>query len=396
MLDPEKENILVLGMVFSEQLIPTRGQEFRDRVRCVELQRLGFNVCTVDDKHNDDKYLFLPGLHCNANFNQAKGFINKIYAKWGQDVKFCHIILDYFFSPVGWARERWSPKFFSETIAAIGTNLLSPSGKLWLPSLENVTAGINLNQTRIKSFFAVHEVADPMKHPLYVATENATTELLRCPDKLTNQNQFPHLLVDLKFPFYALELTRSKESMDYECDYNKFNTTEIMWDTISLAPRLTDGVLLVRIFSGGKQSTQSGPFFAALKAYKRQVGARTLQVEVMDTRMLCDMSLSPNQFVMWFLQSNVHFLIAHVHQSLLLHNLKWDMREALSQFQRLKYHTGFPTGDQLRCPVFTQDKIVYLKCLGNLANNTLTVPLSEDGEFSDNCLATVKRYFINT
>ena len=41
MLDPKKEIILLLGMVFSEQLLPERGQEFRDRVRCIELKRLG-------------------------------------------------------------------------------------------------------------------------------------------------------------------------------------------------------------------------------------------------------------------------------------------------------------------------------------------------------------------
>jgi hypothetical protein len=64
MLEPKKKNILLLGMVLSDQLLPERGQEFRDRVRCIELQRLGFNICTVDDKHNDD-YLF-PGLHCNS------------------------------------------------------------------------------------------------------------------------------------------------------------------------------------------------------------------------------------------------------------------------------------------------------------------------------------------
>ena len=113
-LDPDKErikkSILLLEMVFSDQLLLTRGQEFRDRVRCIQLQRLDFNVCTVDDKHKDD-YLF-PGLHCNAIFNQARGFISQIRGKWGNDVKFSHIILDYFFSPVSWARERWSPKFF--------------------------------------------------------------------------------------------------------------------------------------------------------------------------------------------------------------------------------------------------------------------------------------------
>ena len=94
MLDPKKDNILLLGMVFSEQFLPERGQEFRDPVRCIELKRFGFNVCTVDDKHNDD-YLF-PGLRCNANFNNDRGFVRQVRNKRGTDVQFKHIILDYF------------------------------------------------------------------------------------------------------------------------------------------------------------------------------------------------------------------------------------------------------------------------------------------------------------
>ena len=95
-------NILMLGIVFSDQLIPSRGQEYRDRVRCVELQKLGFTVVyTVDDKHEDD-YLF-PGKHCSANFNNDSGFLKNIQNKLGNDIKFSHIILDYFFCPIGWA-----------------------------------------------------------------------------------------------------------------------------------------------------------------------------------------------------------------------------------------------------------------------------------------------------
>ena len=73
-------NILLLGMVFSDQLIPSRGQEYRDRVHCLELQKLGFNVYTVDDKHEDD-YLLFPGKHCNANFNNDSGFLKNIQNK---------------------------------------------------------------------------------------------------------------------------------------------------------------------------------------------------------------------------------------------------------------------------------------------------------------------------
>ena len=50
------ENILLLGMVFSNEQYPNGGQEFRDRVRCEALENLGFNVFTVDDKHDDKVY----------------------------------------------------------------------------------------------------------------------------------------------------------------------------------------------------------------------------------------------------------------------------------------------------------------------------------------------------
>ena len=68
------------------------------------------------------------------------------------------------------------------------------------------------------------------------------------------------------------------------------------------------------------------------------------------------------------------------------------MPEALAEYNRLKHHTGFPSGEQLRCPVFTQDKIEYIRCLGELAIPTITVALEEDGVYSDTCLAEVQRY----
>jgi hypothetical protein len=139
-------NVLLLGMVFSDQLTPSRGQEFRDRVRCVELQELGFNVFTVDDKHADDyNNLLFPGKHCNANFNNERGLLNQIQAKWGTDVKFSHIILDYFFSPIGWARTRWLPSFFSKTIPSMAT--MTSGGMLWLPHLRGECYGYLIYKT---------------------------------------------------------------------------------------------------------------------------------------------------------------------------------------------------------------------------------------------------------
>ena len=45
---------LLLGVVFSKELNPKRGQGFRDRVRCEALENEGFIVKTLDNKHDEE------------------------------------------------------------------------------------------------------------------------------------------------------------------------------------------------------------------------------------------------------------------------------------------------------------------------------------------------------
>lgn len=85
-------NILLLGMVFSEEFEPKRGQEFRDRVRCLALENMGNSVKTLDDKHDDTD--IQSGKHCRANFANAKRMLKSIRNKWGYDIEFDDIILD--------------------------------------------------------------------------------------------------------------------------------------------------------------------------------------------------------------------------------------------------------------------------------------------------------------
>lgn len=91
-------NILLLGMVFSSEAIPKRGQEYRDRVRCEALERLNYKVKTLDNKHSDITLL----NHCTANFSDTRRMIKAITSKWGSET-FDHVILDYFMSPVKYA-----------------------------------------------------------------------------------------------------------------------------------------------------------------------------------------------------------------------------------------------------------------------------------------------------
>jgi hypothetical protein len=90
-----RESALLLGVVFAKEQRAKRGQEYRDRVRCEAMENIGYTVKTLDNKHSD------AGLdnHCTANFSDTRRMMKSMGAKW-DGVKFDHIILDYFFSPV--------------------------------------------------------------------------------------------------------------------------------------------------------------------------------------------------------------------------------------------------------------------------------------------------------
>lgn len=101
-LDRERSNnksrstVLLLGMVFAHTATePKRGQEFRDHVRCLALEEQGYQVFTLDDKHEDQD---IPE-HCRANFADHRRMISAMQNKWG-GIRFDHIVLDYFFCPV--------------------------------------------------------------------------------------------------------------------------------------------------------------------------------------------------------------------------------------------------------------------------------------------------------
>ena len=403
-----REEVLLFGMVFSNEFVPNLGQEFRDRVRCEALESLGYSVRTLDNKHDDSK--LEHGKHCRTNFCQPRRMFQAMKSKWGNRIRLDHIILDYFFSPVGWARTRWTDCFFTDTLPELAKEkLISVGGKIWLPNLECIKASVDKFRSSIDEFYTVISVTDPMQNPLYVATENAYEELMRCPQPPTNISQMN--LADPTFPFIVLVLKENNNSGEQTAsEDNKVQKRQklddeeddhaskalLMWDAISATPKLVDGTKLVRVFTGGLDSVQSGPFLHAMSSVQRRLSSRMrIVVETLSTQELCRRKWQPDQMMNWFLPSHVHFFLAHIHQSLLLHNLVWEMEYACQQYNRLKYHLGFPSGDQLRCPVFTQDKIKYVECLQTLAVKTMTVPLTADGIFDHNCLADVERFVIH-
>jgi hypothetical protein len=96
---------LLLGMVYSVEKNPKRGQTFRDRVRCEALESLGYEVHTLDNKHDSNKANV--GRHCRANFSQCSRLFRDMEKAWSSNCTFSLIVLDYFFAPQGYVQTRW-------------------------------------------------------------------------------------------------------------------------------------------------------------------------------------------------------------------------------------------------------------------------------------------------
>ena len=199
---------LLLGMVYSEEEEPKRGQEFRDRVRCEAMEELGYSVFTLDNKHDDTP--LKSGKHCTANFADARRMFMSMKSRWEHmmagSVQFDHIILDYFFSPVGWARERWTENLFRDTLPQFATDgILKETGSLWLPNLKCVEELILAYSDELHTHYTWELIKDPTKNPLYLATEAIEDELLKCPDSLTNETQIRPLDDFSETPFYEFK-----------------------------------------------------------------------------------------------------------------------------------------------------------------------------------------------
>ncbi len=101
-------------------------------------------------------------------------------------------------------------------------------------------------------------------------------------------------------------------------------------------------------------------------------------IESLNIKQLFKRGMGITKLIDWLLESHIHIVLTHIHQGFSTHGngVNVDMNEMMLDLLRLRYHVGFPSGEQLYCPVFTQDKRRYLEALGPLANNSLFIPLS--------------------
>jgi len=131
---------------------------------------------------------------------------------------------------------------------------------------------------------------------------------------------------------------------------------------------------LIHVFGGGEGGWQIGPFAAACREtyFAEYVG--DLRFEVMYVSDIKKCNWSPDQFVDWLLEADCHIIITHLHQGI----PQWNIKDILQAMRRLCGHQGFPTGHRLFCPVFTQNKLKYLRLLPSFMHTpTFSIRLSE-------------------
>jgi hypothetical protein len=117
-----------------------------------------------------------------------------------------------------------------------------------------------------------------------------------------------------------------------------------------------------RVWEGSSTGEQVVHFNVAMGRVKDFLGqsGHSIKVEVLDLKGLRDQKLDIRDLITWLLGSHIHFAITHPHQGM-EDASKCTIKQIYQEVDRLKFHPGFPSGVQLQCPIFLQDKWKYLQ-----------------------------------
>ena len=81
----------------------------------------------------------------------------------------------------------------------------------------------------------------------------------------------------------------------------------------------------------------------------------------------------PKQTISWLREADIYVILCHSHQG--LKNPRWDCSELMLSMRPLEYRLGFPSAENLRCPMFSQNKWNSLSCLKDRINFTLPIAM---------------------
>lgn len=179
----------------------------------------------------------------------------------------------------------------------------------------------------------------------------------------------------------------SGEEEKSEMEGNEVEKVIKFAQSAKLMPPLSERPILIRCFTGFQQESRFKAAICKILASTR-IGMNgndpdSIKCEMISFRDVRDdksiQEWTVKDFVDWLLGSHIHFIITHPHQG--SKGFGWGVNDLLNELKRLKDHVGFPNGEKLFCPIFTQDKFVYLDALQEQERlETHVIPLSADDE----------------
>jgi hypothetical protein len=114
------------------------------------------------------------------------------------------------------------------------------------------------------------------------------------------------------------------------------------------------------IYQGAKEfGHQCIPFHQACDIVHSSSIIRTVSLSCSEVK---DYKLTEDYIMNWLLEGDIHFII--INQGI----VNINMHKLYASIMKLHYHPGFPVGDSLQSPVFTQDKYKYLSILMSKKN----------------------------
>jgi hypothetical protein len=112
----------------------------------------------------------------------------------------------------------------------------------------------------------------------------------------------------------------------------------------------------IHVFTG-RASYQEAPFKSAMKrVLKTMCRDLTCHIEYKCISQL-PKHWTPKDLIDWLLDCDFHFILTHTHQSI----EEFNCNDVVKELQRLRGHRGFPQDDELQCPIFLQDKRIYIE-----------------------------------
>ena len=129
------------------------------------------------------------------------------------------------------------------------------------------------------------------------------------------------------------------------------------------------------VFAGGVGGTQVAPFTTAFDEVQRDLRGRvTLTVELINNKKVHELGLLEEDVVHELLWGDVHIILGHMHQG----NPQWSAVIIKELLGTMMNHIGWPSGRHLQCPVFTQDKIEYIRSCHEVTIPTLKIDFGMD------------------